>query len=366
MDNPMTGKDRYTLVSYLKKKEHEVTVVTLGKRVKSTNNEVHGISSIILQRIQYPIPNMFALFRRIRKIGGRFDIHHYYQQEYPTILPSFLSTNNLPKVLTIDNLPGVDWYYGNRLIDSFARLESITIGRKSLHNFEGIVFLSSASMKTAVRLDPTIKSKKMAWIPHGIDTSKMRPDEAAGEKTRDELGISGTTFVFVGRLVSVKGISYLAQAIHELDKEGFEGHFIIVGDGPERKTLEALRLTHTEVHLLGYKRNPAKYIQAADALVLSSLGEGCPNVVLEAFACGKPVIGTKVGALPNLVNHERNGLLVNSRDVKELANSIRFLANNLEHAQIMGKNAREFAEKELDWNITTDRLVQFYNEVLSD
>jgi len=360
-DNPMTGRDRYTLVSHLRKKGHEVTVVTLGKKANSVENQVCRISSIVLRQIQYPIPNMFALFRIISKIGGDFDIHHYYQQEYPTILPSFLSTGPLPKVLTVDNLPGIDWYYGKRFIDSIACLESITIGRKSLQNFEGIIFLSQASMKTALSLQPAIKSKKMAWIPHGVDTKNVKPDGLAGEKMRDELDINGISIIFVGRLVSVKGISYLAKAIRELDKEDFQGHFIVVGDGPERSTLEALKLAHIKVHLLGYRRNPVKYVQAADALVLPSLGEGCPNVVLEAFACGKPVIGTKVGALPDLIQHGSNGLLINPRDAKGLADSIRFLANNLEHARIMGKNAREFAEKELDWSVVTDQISEFYS-----
>lgn len=365
-DNPMKGRDRYTLVSHLKKKGHEVTVVTLGKRTKFVENQVYRISSIVLRQTQYPIPDMFTLFRTISKIGGDFDIHHYYQQEYPTILPSFFSTGHLPKVLTVDNLPGIDWYYGNHLIDSLACLESITIGRKSLQNFQGIIFLSTASIKTALNLEPAIKSKKMAWIPHGIDTKSVKPDELLGKRTRDELNINETTIIFVGRLVSVKGISYLAKAIYELDKEGFRGHFIIVGDGPEKTALQSLKLVHAKLHLLGFKRNPAKYIQAADALVLPSLGEGCPNVVLEAFACGKPVIGTKVGALPDLINHGRNGLLINPREIEELTDSIRFLANNLEQGRIMGKNAREFAEKELDWSITTDRVIQFYRELLKN
>jgi glycosyltransferase involved in cell wall biosynthesis len=360
----MVGRDRHALVSNLKKKGHEVTVVTLGKEAKFVENEVYSVSSLVLRQIQYPIPNMFALFRIISKVGGDFDIHHYYQQEYPTILPSFLLASSPFKVLTIDNFPGIDWFYGNHFIDSIARLESMTIGRKSLRNFEGIIFLSTASMKTALSLEPTIKSKKLAWIPHGIDTEHVKPDEHVGKRTRDELGIDGVSIIFVGRLVSVKGIPYLAKAIYELDKEGFKGHFIIVGDGPERSTLEALKLSHAKIHLLGYKRNPVKYIQAADALVLPSLGEGCPNVVLEAFACGKPVIASKVGGVPDLVHHENNGLLINPKGATELTNAIRHLASNEKQRKRMGKEARKFAERELDWKIITKRILHFYSELV--
>ena len=360
----MVGRDRYALVSNLKKKGHEVTVVTLGKEAKFVENEVYGISSMVLRQIQYPIPNMFALFRIISKIGGDFDIHHYYQQEYPTILPSFLPASSPFKVLTVDNFPGIDWYYGNHFIDSIARLESITLGRKSLRNFEGIIFLSTASMKTALSLEPTIKSKKMAWIPHGIDTEHVKPDEVVGKRTRDELGINGVSIIFVGRLVSVKGISYLARAIQKLDKEGFNGHFIIVGDGPEKNKLETLKLSNSKIHLLGYKKNPVKYIQAADLLVLPSLGEGCPNVVLEAFACGKPVIASKVGGVPDLVHHKKNGLLINPKDAAGLADAIRYLASDEKQRKQMEKEARKFAERVLDWRVITKRILHFYSELI--
>jgi len=361
-DNPMIGKDRRFLVDKLKEMGHNVTVVALGNRTRHAcqEDEVYGIPSVTLPQIDYPVPNMLALSRVIKKIGRDFDVHHYYQQEYPTILPSFVFSNSA-KVLTVDNFPGVDWTYGVGLIDALARLESLTIGRRALKNFDGIIFLSSASMETAVHLERSVKSKRLAWIPHGVDTEAIKPDELLRKKTRGELGVDGFTVVFAGRLTSVKGISYLAKAIQQLDKEGFEGHFIIVGDGAERSVLEALNLHHSKLHLLGSRRNPTKYIQAAEVLILPSLGEGCPNVVLEAFACGKPVIATKVGAIPDLIQHGKNGLIINSRDVAKMIEAIRFLAQDVRRTDDMGKRAREFAERELDWSVIVKRILGFYS-----
>lgn len=365
--NPMIGRDRRVLVDRIKEMGYEVSVIALGSEAKSATkeSEVYGIPSIKLPRIDYPVVDILALSRLIRKIGKDFDVHHYYQQEYPTILPSFVLTSNF-KVLTVDNFPGVDWSYGTRLIDAFARLESLTIGRRALKNFDGIIFLSTASKETAIRLEPAVRSRKLAWIPHGVDTQTIRPDEHGGKKLRDELCIDGFTVVFVGRLVSVKGITYLAKAITQLDKKGFEGNFIIVGDGPERKLLESLRLSHSRVLLLGFQENPSKFIQAAETLVLPSLGEGCPNVLLEAFACGKPVIASRVGAVPDLVQHRKTGLIVNTRDVKGLVGSIRFLADNIELAKQMGKEARVFAEGELDWHVIAHRIIKFYLALMKE
>jgi glycosyltransferase involved in cell wall biosynthesis len=357
----MIGRDRKLLVEKMRELGHEVSVIALGRRPKSdTKGGIYDIPSVTLPLIDYPIADILALSRLIKKIGGDFDVHHYYQQEYPTILPSFLLRSRV-KVLTVDNFPGVDWSYGIGLIDAFARLESLTIGRKALRNFDGIIFLSSASKKTAVHLEPSVTSKKLAWIPHGVDTQAIRPDEIGRRKMRDQLGIEGFTAIFVGRLVSVKGITYLAQAIRRLDKKGFEGNFIIVGDGPERGLLESLKLSHSRVLLLGYQKNPSKYIQAADTLVLPSLGEGCPNVVLEAFACGKPVIASRVGAVPDLIQHGKTGMILNLGDVRGLVDSIRSMTNDIEKTRRMGKEAREFAEAQLDWHVVATRIVGFYS-----
>jgi glycosyltransferase involved in cell wall biosynthesis len=357
----MIGRDRRLLVEKIRELGHDVSVIALGRRPESaTKSDIYDISSVTLPLIDYPVADILALSRLIKKIGGDYDVHHYYQQEYPTILPSFLLPSKV-KVLTVDNFPGVDWSYGIGLIDAFARLESLTIGRKALKNFDGIIFLSTASKKTATRLEPSVASKKLAWIPHGVDTHTIRPDEHGRKKMRDELGIEGFTVIFVGRLVPVKGITYLAEAIRQLDKKGFEGNFIIVGDGPEKRLLESLKLSHSKVLLLGYQKNPSKYIQAAETLALPSLGEGCPNVVLEAFACGKPVIASRVGAVPDLVQHGTTGLIINLRDTRGLVDSISLMADDIVKTKQMGKEAREFAEGELDWRVIATRIVEFYS-----
>lgn len=358
---PMVGADRYALVHNLRNEGHDVTVVTIDGRNKAETgheNGVYRISSIGVPQIDYHVPNVLSLFSLIKRIGAEFDVHHYYQQEFLTIAPSFI-IDGPTKILTVDNFPGLDWFYDNYIIDTVARLESLTIGREALTHFDGIIFLSKMSLKTALKLKPSLK--RTIWIPHGVYTERLKPDEEAGEKMRDSLGLRGIVVVFVGRLVPVKGIPYLAAAIRKLDNEGFGMDFLIVGDGPERKLLEDLKLSNSRVHLLGYKANPVDFIQAADCLVLPSLGEGCPNAILEAFACGKPVIASRVGGVPDLVKHGKTGWLVNPRDVEGLAEGIRALASDAEKLRRMGKEARKFAETTLDWRVVTRRILEFYS-----
>jgi len=358
----MIGADRYALVENLRNEGHDVTVVTTsGKNGSRIEHEVHHVPSITVPQIDYHVPNVLGLFNLIKRIGAEFDVHHYYQQEFLTIAPSFI-INSPIKVLTVDNFPGLDWSYGNCIVDAVARLESLTIGRKALKHFNGIIFLSKISMKTALKLEPSLR--RTVWIPHGVYTERLKPDEEVGEKMRNSLGLRGIVVGFVGRLVPVKGISYLAAAIKKLDNEGFSADFLIVGDGPERKRLENLKLSNSRVHLLGYRRNPVGFIQAADYLVLPSLGEGCPNTILEALACGKPVIASKVGGIPDLVQHEKSGWLVNSRDVEGVAEGIKALASDAKRLRLMGKEARKFAETALDWRVVTRRILKFYSTLM--
>jgi len=361
--SPMVGVDRYALVQNLRNEGHDVTVVTMDGRNKvevGPGNGVYRVSSIAVPQIDYHVPNVLSLFNLIKRIGAKFDVHHYYQQEFMTIAPSFILDGPI-KVLTVDNFPGLDWFYDNYIVDAVARLESLTIGRKALTRFDGIIFLSKMSLKTALKLKPSLK--RTIWIPHGVYTERLKPDDEVREKMRDSLGLRGIVVAFVGRLVPVKGTSYLAAAIKKLDNEGFSAGFLIVGDGPERKLLEDLKLSSLRVHLLGYRANPVEFMQAADYLVLPSLGEGCPNVVLEAFACGKPVIASKVGGVPDLVQHGKTGWLVNPRDVEGLAEGIRTLADDPKKLRLMGKEARKFAETTLDWRVVTRRILKFYSEL---
>jgi glycosyltransferase involved in cell wall biosynthesis len=365
----MRCRDIHALGRSMMNKGHEVRVITLNDWKGFCGNEIYNgiktytISAVTLPYVRYPIPNMVGLFHLIKKMGDSFDIIHFFQQEYLTIIPSFFF-EGFVKVLTVDNFPGVDWSYGKKLIDTFARLESITIGRKSIKHFDGIIFWSKLSLRTALTLEP--RAKRVVWIPDGVDTKRIKPNKKTRDKVREDLKIDGIAVAFVGRLVPVKGIVYLAEAIRILDTEGFKGHFIIVGDGPEKDKLEALRLSNSKIHFLGFRRDPTKYLQAADLLVLPSLGEGCPNVVLEAFACGKPVVASGVGGVPDLVQNGVNGMIVPVKDPVELAKTISIMASDSKKLKKMGMRAREFAEKELDWGITTDRVIQFYYELLKN
>ena len=138
--------------------------------------------------------------------------------------------------------------------------------------------------------------------------------------------------VSVARLIPIKGIAYLIRAmVHVKD-----GSLVIIGDGPERVKLESLskRLELSDrVSFTGWVSDRSTildYLDQATVFVLPSLSEGLPRVLIEAMACGLPVVATNVGGVPEVVVDGVNGLLVPPRDEKALAKAIEYVFNDID------------------------------------
>lgn len=128
-----------------------------------------------------------------------------------------------------------------------------------------------------------------------------------------------------GRLVACKDYPTLLKAFTEVLKTQ-PAHLAILGDGPEREKLErsAVKLgVSSQIAFLGFQKNPYNYMKKASVFVLSSLQEGFGNVIIEAMACGTPVIATDCPVGPGeIINHGENGMLVPMQDSKALAKAI--------------------------------------------
>jgi len=114
---------------------------------------------------------------------------------------------------------------------------------------------------------------------------------------------------------------------------------------------------------VSYEKMPYIY-SISDVVVLPSLREGTPLVLLEAMACGKPVVATRVGGIPEIVEHGEGGLLVRPKDVEGLSKAILTLLEDPGLREEMGKKARRRAVKEFDWDIKADEVIRVYKEVL--
>lgn len=180
--------------------------------------------------------------------------------------------------------------------------------------------------------------------------------------TQDELSTrSGdppkeqVTLLYVGRLAQEKGLEYLLRAVAELKaarRERFQ--LLLVGEGPLKEELETLadKLGVAElVEFLGFKpyKELGELYEKADILVLPSLSEGIPKVLLEAMAKNLPIIATEVGGIPDVVHDEQTGLLVRPRDAKAIERAIaRLLDDPNLYARVLEGQRRFIAENTVE------------------
>ena len=188
-------------------------------------------------------------------------------------------------------------------------------------------------------------------VPHVIDFERFaqggRLSRHERDSLRSELGIRGVTFVYVGRLWKGKGLSYLLDAFGELQqRDASEVSLLFVGDGPDedllRARVSAQRLQN--VVFAGFQHDDVlpRLYAASDAFVFPTLGDPFGMVVLEAMACGLPVIATTAsGEISERVVEGVNGLLVAPADSEQLLEGMAKLANDAELRRRMGRASIE-------------------------
>ncbi|MFC1525517.1 glycosyltransferase [Candidatus Latescibacterota bacterium] len=204
-------------------------------------------------------------------------------------------------------------------------------------------------------------------VPNGVDARFCPGDRLAARRS---LGLPEGAFLalFVGLLVPVKGVDLLVDAFRRGLPE--DARCVLVGDG----SLE-LQLRHMAnergigERIVFAGRRPSgeipAWMQAADVLVLPSLSEGRPNVVLEAQSCGIPVIATRVGGTPELISEGETGILIEPGDVEMLGHAIQRLAADPALRERMGIAARRRVESSgLTWAATAAKVREVYRQIL--
>ncbi len=172
------------------------------------------------------------------------------------------------------------------------------------------------------------------------------------------------TIVYFGRLSREKGVETLLQAVKGLDVQ-----LNVAGDGPLKEDLRATaeRESIKNAHFLGYLQGEAlqKILREAMIIVVpSEWYENYPFAVMEAFAMGKPVVGSRIGGIPEMVVDRKTGLTFTPGNVGELRAALEELLGNPDAVAAMGKNARAFVETELNAETHYEKLMAVYREAL--
>jgi glycosyltransferase involved in cell wall biosynthesis len=232
-----------------------------------------------------------------------------------------------------------------------------------LKSFGAIVAVSDGIAKKARQSG--IAPQKIRVIDNGIDLRQFgsaSPTLAKELRKGDKLLI-GTA----GRLVPQKGMQYFLRAAREILNEFPNVLFAIVGDGPERSTLEALSKElgiEKNVTFTGARSDMPNVLASLDIFVLASVDEGMPMVLLETLASGRPAIASDVGGVAKLVVPGETGILVRRADVDGLTLSIRSLVINSDLRQRLGRNGRIRIRENFSSQVMTQSYLRLYEDLL--
>jgi sugar transferase (PEP-CTERM/EpsH1 system associated) len=218
--------------------------------------------------------------------------------------------------------------------------------RRAAYAMADAVFTVTEELRSYHAQQAWMPLKRIRVLPNGVDTCRFAPRPAERADIRQRLGLPASSFVVgaVGRMVKIKDYQTLLQAAETLVARGFPVHVLMVGSGPELSTHQQAvarsPLLDGRVIFTGAVTNVAEALNAMDVFVSPSLGEGMSNTLLEAMASGLPVVVTRVGGNPEIVEEDRSGWLFQPGDVSDLAVRLERLACDSGLGSALGQGAR--------------------------
>jgi teichuronic acid biosynthesis glycosyltransferase TuaC len=208
----------------------------------------------------------------------------------------------------------------NRIPDPASRW----LTRLAMNRANFVITKGDHLRQQAIRMG--VNADKVRTVLNGCDTSVFHLADRVTARTQLNIGDEDELILYVGRLDTTKGIVELLDAFASLASRRPNLRLTYVGDGPG-----GIELRHKAKDLALQGRiflanacssqKVAQWLAAANVLALPSYSEGCPNVIIEALSCGRPVVATNVGGIPELVN-EKSGILVAPRDWRALAAAV--------------------------------------------
>lgn len=333
---------------------HEVTVFTAGK---DGLPDVETIDGYGVRRFRSPIklygnPVMPSLFLRLAAENGRFDIVHAHSHLY-------IATNVCALVRLFSDTPLVITNHG--LTSQTAptwlnRLYLVTLGRWTFNAADRVICYTEEEKGAMEKLG--VDGGKIRVIHNGIDTDLFRPADKVG---------AGDRLLWIGRFVPGKGVEYLVDAFAEAINVRPGLSLTMVGQGPQldgiKEKIRGLGLDQA-IRIVEFVPNEAlpDVYRDADIFLLSSLAEGVPRTLLEAMACGLPVICTGLPQLKRIVHG--CGLTVPPGDSHTLAKAIQMLVSNPGLAHELGVGGRERVQKNYSWDDTVQKTLLLYGDII--
>ncbi|MGB9684574.1 MAG: glycosyltransferase family 4 protein [Candidatus Bathyarchaeales archaeon] len=304
-----------------------------------------------------PKPNGYETFLNCIKASDIVHVHgHPYLSSYLAV--KLAKKYSKPIVLTQHN---TFIKYGG-FLDFAEKLNDLLIGRRVLRESDKIITVSKATLNYVLSLGAD--QQKTEVLYNGVDLERFKLS-ASKMEIRKILGFPKNSFIVltVRRLVYKNGIDLLLESAKIAVKKNPSLLFLVVGSGPDFEKIN-LKIHEFKLEnnfrLLGFVSDAflPLYYNASDVFVLpSKSGEGLPLVILEAMACGLPVIATNVGGSPEVVD-ESCGRIVPTDNTLSLAKAVLEFSNSDPSSK--SRRIREIVEERYDWNKNVKRLIEIY------
>jgi len=356
----------YNISKGLVEKGFDVTILCSTRDKTDKTEFIDGIK-VIRQKPNFIFSNTpirFNLFFKMSKLvkENDFDLINAH-----TPVPFYADVAAM--VSKIHKIPFVLTYHGGSLmkdrifIDAIAKIYQLTIEKFTLAQADRIITVSEFVKNNYLKE----YKEKVCIISPGVDIGRFKPSNNM-DKTQSNI-------LFVAQLTKghkLKGLDYLLESIKLIKKDIWNIKLTVVGSG---NYIDHYKDKVNELHIKDnvkfkggvYDEELVKEYQKTTILVLPTYtnAESFGMVLIEGNACGKPVIGTRVGGIQHVIEDGKTGLLAPPKDSEALADVITKLLNDEDMAKKMGENGRRLVEERYTWKRAVEMTEKVYNEVIS-
>ena len=348
----------YRLKQSLENKGNEVVVYTTNFCVRNMNIKEKNVTYCKTNFSLLRNPFSFELIKKLRQSNE--DIYHLHGYEFLSSMSATKILKNKPKVLTQHGAEiesnNFKIYLLNKAYHPFAQ--------HILENIDMIIALGEKDREFLLR-SFNLPPDKIVIIPNGIDINKFKSNTENNNNFIKKYNLKEGAFriLFVSRLIETKNAHRLINAVMRFMKKV---EVIIIGSGDAKYIEQLKKISDNRIHILG-EVNFSELVSAYNVsdlfVLLGEWGEGMPTAILEAMACGLPVLTTAGGSISDVITEGENGLFIDV-PIDEME-----LAEKIQH--FMGSDNTKMAEanivkvnREFNWEIIAERIYDVYKRVL--
>jgi len=359
----------FSLAKALKKLNLEFLLITPQKTDFDIERESIPVKRKVITHYKFRNPLLKALFYIVSRIRLvlyllklKPDVAHFHEIKLPYVdicIVKILRATGIKVVFTLHNLKLMDFNISEK---SFSNLYKTSDG----------LIVHSKENKESLLQDYKIGSEqRVAVIPHG-EYSNLYNYCGDKNNAREKFGIDKdkNVLLFFGYIRKYKGLDILLEALNIVLKENKNFVLIVAGLPKEDMTeyYEYVTSTNIKDNVLFYPRYITMeelpyYFTAADCTILPYREIFQSGIVYLSYAYSKPVIATRVGGIPEIVEERKTGVLVNPEDPKAIADTIMDLFDNKEKLAKMGIYAQKYVKEKFSWEKIAEKTVQFYKEI---